>query len=109
MYLNIIRAIRGDGFDPWVGKIPGEENDNPLQFSCLKISMDCGTRRAYSPWGHGRVRYDLANKQQQDEPIANIIISGEKWKVTSKIRRKTKMHTLTTLIQCSPGKPGKSS
>ena len=23
--------------------------DNPLQYSCLEISMD---RRAYSPWGH---------------------------------------------------------
>ena len=23
-------------FNPWVGKIPGEGNDNPLQFSCLE-------------------------------------------------------------------------
>ena len=81
MYLNIIRAIHGDGFELWFGKIPGEENGNPLQFSCLKNSMDRGTWRAYSPWGHGRVGYDLAAKQQQrDEPMANIIVSGEKLK-----------------------------
>ena len=23
------------GFDPYVGKIPGERNGNPLQYSCL--------------------------------------------------------------------------
>ena len=27
-------------FDPWVGKIPGEENGNPLQYSCLGNSKD---------------------------------------------------------------------
>ena len=25
------------GFDPWVRKIPGKGNDNPLQYSCLEI------------------------------------------------------------------------
>ena len=29
-------------FDPWVGKIPGEENGNPLQYSCLGNTMDKG-------------------------------------------------------------------
>ena len=24
------------GFDPWVGKFPGEGNGNPLQYSCLE-------------------------------------------------------------------------
>ena len=24
------------GFDPWVGKIPGGGNGNPLQYSCLE-------------------------------------------------------------------------
>jgi len=24
-------------FDPWVWKIPGEENGNPLQYSCLNF------------------------------------------------------------------------
>ena len=28
------------GFDPWVGKIPGEGNGNLLQYSCLENPMD---------------------------------------------------------------------
>ena len=28
------------GFDPWVGKIPGEGHGNPLQYSCLENPMD---------------------------------------------------------------------
>ena len=43
-------------FDPWVGKFPGEGNDNPLQFSCLENPMDGG---AWCPWGH-RVGHDWA-------------------------------------------------
>ena len=34
------------GFDPWVGKIPGEGNSYPLQYSCLENSMDRGAWRA---------------------------------------------------------------
>ena len=33
------------GFNPWVGKSPGERNGYPLQYSGLENSMD------YSPWG----------------------------------------------------------
>ena len=29
-------------FDPWVGKIPGEEQGNPLQYSCRENLMDRG-------------------------------------------------------------------
>ena len=36
------------GFDPWVGKFPGEGNGNPLQYSCLENPMDRG---AWCPWG----------------------------------------------------------
>ena len=28
------------GLDPWVGKIPGGGNGNPLQYSCLENPMD---------------------------------------------------------------------
>ena len=34
------------GFDPWVRKILGEGNGNPLQYSCLENSMDRGAWRA---------------------------------------------------------------
>ena len=30
------------GFDPWVRKIPGEGNGNPLHYSCLDNPMDGG-------------------------------------------------------------------
>ena len=30
------------GFDPWVGKIPGERNSYPLRYSCLENPMDRG-------------------------------------------------------------------
>ena len=40
------------GLDPWVGKIPGEGNGNPLQYSCLENSMDRGAWQASWPWGH---------------------------------------------------------
>ena len=36
------------GFDPWVGKFPGEGNGNPLQYSCLENPLDGG---AWCPWG----------------------------------------------------------
>ena len=49
MVKNLI-ANAGDvkrcGFEPWVGKIPGEGNGNPLQRSCLENSMDRGAWQA---------------------------------------------------------------
>ena len=35
-------------FDPWVGKIPGGGNSNPLQYSCLENPMDRGAWQAQS-------------------------------------------------------------
>ena len=43
---TVIREHKRHGFDPWVGKIPGEGNGNPLQSSCLENSMDRGAWRA---------------------------------------------------------------
>ena len=34
------------GFNPWIGKIPGEGNGNPLQSSCLGNPMDRGAWQA---------------------------------------------------------------
>ena len=40
------------GSIPESGRSPGEGNGNPLQYSCLKNSMDSGAWRAtYNPWG----------------------------------------------------------
>ena len=45
------------GFIPGSGSSHGEENGNPLQYSCLENPMDRGTwwatvRGTQSPWGH---------------------------------------------------------
>ena len=37
-----IPKLRKHELDPWVAKIPGEGNDNSLQYSCLKNPMDRG-------------------------------------------------------------------
>ena len=36
------------GFDPWIGRPPGEGSRNPLQYSCLGNSMDRGAWRVQS-------------------------------------------------------------
>ena len=45
------------------GRLPGEENGNPLQYFCLGNPMDRGGWQAYCPWGHKRVRHGLVTKQ----------------------------------------------
>ena len=52
-------ANAGDARDissiPVLKRCPGEENGNPLQYSCLKNSMDRGGWRATVHGGHKRV------------------------------------------------------
>jgi len=38
--------VRDVGSSPWLGRYPGEEHCNPLQYSCLRNPMDRGTWRA---------------------------------------------------------------
>ena len=46
-------ANAGDvGLTPGSGRAPGVGNDNLLQCSCLKNSMDKMSLVDYSPWGH---------------------------------------------------------
>ena len=49
------------GLIPGLGRAPGEGNDNPLQYSCLRNQMDKGARQA-TVHGVGRVRHNLAAK-----------------------------------------------
>ena len=48
-------------FDPWVRKIPGEGNGNPLQYSSLENPIDRGTWRA-TVHGFARVGHNLVTK-----------------------------------------------
>ena len=40
------KKIRRLGFDPWVGKIPEDENGYSCQYSCLENSTDRGAWQA---------------------------------------------------------------
>ena len=55
---------RRHGFDPWVGNIPWRRKWQPTP---VLPGESHGQRSLadYSPWGHRRVKHDLATKQQQ--------------------------------------------
>ena len=58
-------AKAGDmGCIPGLGIFPGEENGNPLQYSCLGNPKDKGVWWA-TVHGLQRVGHDLATRQQQ--------------------------------------------
>ena len=63
---------RRPGFDLWVGKIPGEGNGNPIQYSCLKTSMDREARQATVSWGHK----ELDTTEQLTDTHSSHITSG---------------------------------
>ena len=52
-----------------LGRSSGEENGNPLQYSCLENPMD---RRAWwaTIYGSQRVEHDLATKQKQQQSFS---------------------------------------
>jgi len=41
-YLSQCGRFKRCRFDPWIGKIPGGENGNLIQYSCLENAMDRG-------------------------------------------------------------------
>ena len=43
------RRHKRHGFDPWVGRSPGEGNGNPLQYSCLENPYGQRSLAGYSP------------------------------------------------------------
>ena len=71
-------------FDPWVRKIPGGGNDNPLQYSCLDNPMDRGARwatahgvsksqtRLSTPLPLGEVEYPLSQTTTTCTPVNRI-------------------------------------
>ena len=57
------------GLMPWLGRSPGEGNNNLLQYSCLENSMDRGAWQAIVH-GIARVRHNLATKIQYELLVA---------------------------------------
>ena len=52
-------ALQKTGFDSWVEKTLGDENGNPLQYSCLENSMD---REAWWAIVHGVPQLDTTEQ-----------------------------------------------
>ena len=46
-------------FNPWLGRVSGEENGNPLQYYCLENSMD---REAWWATFHGVTESDMTEQ-----------------------------------------------
>ena len=69
-------------FNPWVRKIPWRRKWQPTPV--LLPGKVCGQRSlvGYSPWGHKRVRHDLATKQQTSWPrghVCTCLQGGPTW------------------------------
>ena len=63
MVKNSPANARDAGLIPGWGRSPGEENGNPLQYSCLGNPMNRGAGGLQS-MGLQRVRHNLATKQE---------------------------------------------
>ena len=59
--INMHLQCRSQGFEPWVGKTPGEGNGSPLQYSCLGDPTERGA------WGWGAAVPGIAESDL--EPI----------------------------------------
>ena len=68
-------AMWRPGFNPWVGKIPGEGKGYPLQYSGLENSMDCIVH------GVTESQTQLSNFHFTSPPISTrgIMVRGDLW------------------------------
>ena len=64
MVKNLLANVEDSGLIPGLERSPGEENGNPLQYSCWEIPWTEKSGGLQS-MGLQRVGYDLATKQQQ--------------------------------------------
>ena len=64
MVKNLLANVGDSGLIPGLERSPGEENGNPLQYSCWEIPWTEKSGGLQS-MGLQRVGYDLVTKQQQ--------------------------------------------
>ena len=62
------RRREGLGFNPWVGRSPGEGNSKPLHYSCLENPMDRG---AWWATVHGVAKSDMTECTHMHTHIHN--------------------------------------
>ena len=99
--------IRDSDSIPGSGRFPGGEHGNVLQYSCLENPMDRGAwwailHRVTKSWTWLKWLSMHTNTQQ----------IFQWWKIesiSSKIRNKTRVPTLATIIQYSVGSPSHSN
>ena len=63
MVKNLPANERDMGLIPGLRISPGEDNVNPLQYSCLGNPKDRTWQALDSSWGHKRVGHDLTTNQ----------------------------------------------
>ena len=71
--LKCLPATWRPRFDPWVRKIPGEGNGNPLHYSCLENPMDGGAWWATLVHGVAQSQTRLSDFTYHLSPLLNII------------------------------------
>ena len=63
MVKNLLDYVGDVGSSPGLGRSPGEENDNPLRYSCQENPMDRGAWQA-AVHEVQRVRYNLTTENE---------------------------------------------
>ena len=66
-------------FDPWVGKIPGERNGNPVQYSCLENSTGRGAWQATQSMGSQRAQHDWTANTYLLTMRNKIVFNEKNW------------------------------
>ena len=84
---------RDSGLMPGLGESLGEENGNPLQYSCLRNPTDRGAWQDYSPWGSQRVGYNWATEHT---PLAQEVFL----KLAFSFQLQPTTHKVNTEIYC---------
>ena len=86
------------GFDPWVGKIPRRRKWQPIPIFLPEKPYGQRSLAGYSPWGHKRVRHNLATQQQQSKLFWELLLQQrKKERHRERKRRETWVFTLLNL------------
>ena len=75
---KIYLPIQEVGLIPGSGRLTGEGNDNPFQYSCLRNPMN-NTLMGCSPWGHKSIGHDLVTKKQQQYWVHIFVVDVSSW------------------------------